>query len=224
MSAVIGGLVGALLCGVLVVATSADAATGDTAKLGEWNHAGKQTVFTSAAGTTVMIRNTKAGKIPLDLQATPGTPPLKVNRAAWIQNLNADLLDDYQAHQLVRVAHAESPNVDETGWGTGENTALTTTITAPTAGFLVINAQAQVGGNDRFYCLIEVDNVEVTGGRIFGQQTAGEGLCTSMGTKAVAAGVRTVTFIMGDRTDYTLDDAALSVIFIPFGATGNIGS
>lgn len=220
----VSGLLGGLIAVMLMAALPAVAGNGDNMIIGEKNTAKTVTRLNTRGG--LRIDNFKAGNPALILQVQPGTAAIQLNTAAWIENMHADLLDGYQAHEMMRVAHAESANIDEVAvfGASAEAAVLTATIDAPTAGFLVINAQAYIGGNDRFMCRIYVDGTEVTGGRIYGMQNAGEGLCTSMGTQSIAAGTRTVAFNLGDRTDYTVDDAALSVIFIPFGATGAVGS
>jgi len=230
-AALAGGLIGAML----MAALPAVAATDGNFILGRRNGAGSPTKLISANGITTMRITNAGGVAPLDLVAKPGVPPMKVNTSAWVKNLNADLLDGRQANQLVRLAHAHSANVDEALFGGGASAdILTTTIETPTAGFLHVTASVTVSGTtyDDFFCEIEVGATTTPGSTKFGVVDAPGGthtsgyfdICATNGVTMVPAGTHTVKFHFGNRASADLDDAALSVIFIPYGATGAVGS
>ncbi|MBU1227021.1 MAG: hypothetical protein KJ698_07410, partial [Actinobacteria bacterium] len=100
-SALTGGLVVAVVMAML----PATAATGDVAKMGQWNRAGTQTVFTAAAGTTLQVRNTRTTGIPLRLIGDASMPPMQVSSDVLVANLNADLLDGMGASAFAADGH-----------------------------------------------------------------------------------------------------------------------
>ncbi len=134
-SAFIGGLVAALTVMALPAVAAEVAAA---LQLGQSNTAHARTTLTgSVRSANLLIVNTHPGGSPLSLVSRPGEPPLKVNRVAKVRNLNADRVDGLSAHQLVRVAHAATNNVDEAIFGGGSDAdVLTVTVKAPRAGFL----------------------------------------------------------------------------------------
>jgi hypothetical protein len=84
---------------VLGVATAAMGANGQNLVLGSLNNAA--TAVTKLTGTVgggpaLRVENpsTAAGSTALELHTSAGKPPMKVNRAAKVANLNADRLDD----------------------------------------------------------------------------------------------------------------------------------
>ena len=157
-SAMILGLAGVLLGAALVSVGSADAATGDVAKVGVCNRAGKQTVFTAKAGATVMIRNQKNGKPALELRTTPSAPPMLVTSNVKVDNLNADYLDGYNASSL-RSKAGGCGNSDITD---GTNWTCTYNIDAPRAGILLMSGTVELYNSsgttpDSVWCEFEVD-------------------------------------------------------------------
>jgi hypothetical protein len=106
-------------------------------------------------------------------------------------------------------------------------TALTTTITAPGPGFLLIDAGSDVFGSaaDEYSCLIEVDAVpsvpSVRTSEFEAAAADSEENCTTETTVQVAAGSHTVDFeYTGVAATTTVDESALQVLYVPFGATG----
>jgi len=226
--ALAGGLVGAMLMAML----PAIAATGDNMIIGRRNGAGSPTKLVSGNAITTM-RITNGGMAPaLDLRTNPGVPPMAVDRAAWVQNLNADLLDGRQANELVRAAFASSANLNEaTIFGTGTAAdLLTLQITAPHKGILLISGGVDTGvgsgGYDEFTCLLEVDNVTVTGTRrvtidseLSGNDN-GEEDCSPTGGRVVNAGNHRVDLRMTGWDGVEVFDASLTALFVPFTGTG----
>ena len=96
LSSLGGAILGALLVGVLLMGMlPVEAATGDPVIAGAANQAGKATKMRSIGPSTLKLINTRgAGGVALDLVTPTGIPPMRVNRAAWVQNLNTDLLDN----------------------------------------------------------------------------------------------------------------------------------
>ena len=104
-------------------------------------------------------------------------------------------------------------------------TALTTTITAPGPGFLLINAGSDVFGSaaDVYNCFIEVDGVQSTPSLRTSEfnTTENEDNCATETTVQVAAGSHTVDFeFTGVAATTTVDESALQVLYVPFGANG----
>ncbi|MEA2333002.1 MAG: hypothetical protein QOH58_3140 [Thermoleophilaceae bacterium] len=106
-------------------------------------------------------------------------------------------------------------------------TVLTTTITAPGPGFLLINAGSDVFGSaaDALDCWIEVDETQsppsIRTIEIDGAANSEED-CTTETTVQVGAGSHKVDLEGLDvAPTTTFDEAALQVLFVPFGATGS---
>src|SRR3954453_7196887 len=79
------------------VAGVADAATGGSFILGNANSAdAKTSLSANVAAAAMQLRNdsTVAGATALQLTVGPGRPPLSVNSATKVANLNADKLDN----------------------------------------------------------------------------------------------------------------------------------
>ena len=138
---------------------------------------------------------------------------------------NANTVGGHAANSLVRVASAGADSdalVGESG------TALSTAITAPSAGFLVINAGSDVVVTDpvadvAVECSIEVDGTEsLPSVRIIslGADNTEEN-CTTETVVQVGAGDHTVDFEYADvDATTTVGASSLQVLFVPFGATG----
>ena len=185
----------------------------------------------SVAGPSLQVDNnsTGTGATALDLQTEAGKPPLTVNSAARVANLNADKVDGKDADQLVRVASfvGESPLANGT-----DGTVATTTITAPAPGFLVVDAGSDLRNtleSDEVECLIEVDNVFAPGSGRFMELNASQGRvnrdenCSTNTVVSVAAGTHTVELVGGVTAPNTSwGDTALSAIYIPFNGTGAV--
>ena len=172
----------------------------------------------SVAGPSLSIDNnsTSASATALDLRVEPGKTPMKVNSGMKVANLNVDKVDGRSPNQLTRVAFAQnSPRRTE------RDTTLETSITAPTAGFLLINATTNITQDDNNVIgLISVDgsfddpslkDLSVDGDEIFTTETV----------VPVEAGDHTVSFKAFTSIDTTVyEGTTLSALFVPFGAGG----
>jgi len=204
---------------------------GDAFLLGTPNHVDARTTLRGTLDdTNLRIVNQGTGRA-LALFTEPGVPPLQVNQSTRVPKLNADRIDDWDANQLIRVAHAETKDAPDI-----EGDILTASITAPEDGFLVITAGANAGGGDleRVNCRVEVDDITVTGSRRGmavhwpgGSHTYGaDEHCSPSGTQAVTAGTHNVSLHIEDQDwpassiTLRLFNASLSVIYVPFGPTG----
>lgn len=106
-------------------------------------------------------------------------------------------------------------------------TALTTTITAPTNGILVISAGADTfrGTNDAvLQCWIERNSTIVTGSIRFVTLTTNvtSADCHTEVAIAVAPGEHVVEFVTHQDSDVSADDGALTVTWIPFAGDGSV--
>jgi hypothetical protein len=127
---------------------------------------------------------------------------------------------------LTRVASASDDNNAHVFLTSGVATILSTSITAPSAGFLFITAGSDVynGADDSIAsCWIEVDGTEFDPSeRTIDVDSAynREEDCTTEATIPVGAGSRTVVF-RADSDPLTWDEATLNVLFVPFDGNGN---
>ncbi len=210
-----------MLALVFGMATTALAGTGVGARfdLGKANTVNQiSKLVGSVAGPSLQIDNNSDGvsATALDLQVEPGKSPMKVNSVTKVADLNADKLDGKSANQLTRITFAQNaPRRIE------RDTTLEASITAPTAGFLLINATTAVTQNDNNVIgFISVDgnfddpslkDISVEGSEIFATETV----------VPVEAGEHTVSFkAFTSRDDTAYEGTTLSALFVPFGADG----
>jgi len=200
----------------------------------------------------------RGGGTPLKLVTKDGSPPLKINSSAKVIRLNADKLDGLDsasflgataqatdsdsvdgrdANTLIRIAfHAsdELPDGDDgAAFNGGVGQALTVSIAAPTAGWLVITGNIDArnfAGTDAFTCELWVDGSAVTGTEM-ASQLDGSGAtnrdedCTTHGVQEVAAGPHAVTFRLASvDTTHDFHDGSMSALFVPFDGTGAVSS
>jgi len=228
--AVVAALIGSLI-GLSVPAIAA--AVGDPMELGVGNTVTRRTALTRTQVGTALAVTAKGGGSPLKLVSKDGSPPMKVNSSAKVVRLNADKLDDRHASALLRVAFDSSddmPNGNDSGTytgGTGE--PLSVSITAPTAGWLVISGTVDTANPDAdsvYECHLHMDGSLVIGS-VMSSQLDGAGTtneredCTTQGVQEVAAGGHTVTLQLTNVIATTLfGDGSLSAMFVPFDGTG----
>lgn len=150
-------------------------------------------------------------------EATLGQVPSALNAANAANAGNANTLDGLDANSLIRVASASASDT------TTSTTLLTTSITAPTSGFLVMTATIDIfGASTSAECHLDVDGTDIAASsRVRGG--AGEDDCATNATLAVAAGAHTVNF-EGGAAGLVWNERSLDVLFVPFGATGAIAS
>ncbi len=104
LSGLAGVLAGALLIGA---GPSVAGVVGDAFRLGQTNSVSKQTTLNASGKHVLALSNTGPGG-GLRISTAKGKPPLTVNRATRVANLNADKLDGYHASQLARLSTATS--------------------------------------------------------------------------------------------------------------------
>jgi len=212
------------------------AKVGDPVELGVNNTVGRQTALIRTRVGTALAVTAKGGGSPLKLVSKDGSPPMKVNSSAKVVRLNADRLDNRHADALLRVAFdvlADLPDGDTSTFTFGEGEPLSVSITAPTAGWLVITGTIDAfnfTGDDTYACFFRVDGSPVDG-TTMGSKLDGTGStnlhedCTTHGVQEAAAGPHTVTFALidvGTTTDF--GSGSLSAMFVPFDGTGGTSS
>jgi len=142
VSALLGAVVGGLIVGSL---GPAGAATGDPVLAGMVNQAKATTVLTGLAGA-----------VPLKLVSGRGVPPLQVNSATRVAQLNSDRLDSYHANGLARVAFCAEGDAPD-----GVDYACSMALAAPASGYLVMSGSADtwrsVDGGDLAHCEFTLD-------------------------------------------------------------------
>jgi hypothetical protein len=200
-----------ILALVLGAASTALGADGKPFLLGDSNVATKvSTLVKRGAGPA------------LELRVGSGAP-LKVNSSQKVARLNADQVDGMSANGVVRVASASA---DQALVG-GSGDVLSTSIVAPSRGFLIMNASTDVAasGDDLVVCSLEVDGEDIAStDRVVGtldiERPSLEEICSTNGTVPVKAGRHTVDFeaIMGSGT--RLEGSNLDVLFVPFDGAG----
>jgi hypothetical protein len=200
-----------ILALVLGVASTALGADGKPFLLGNSNAATKvSTLVKSGAGPA------------LELRVGSGAP-LKVNSSQKVAKLNADQVDGMSANGMVRVASASADQAL-----VGENgDVLSTSIVAPSRGFLVMNASTDVAasGDDLVVCSLEIDSEDIAStDRVVGtsdiDRTSEEEICSTNGTVPVNAGRHTVDFEAIKGSGTRLEGSNLDVLFVPFDGAG----
>ncbi len=151
---------------------------------------------------------------------------LSGNDPATAPSVNADRVDGRNANQLVRVAY---DTADDDALVGVSGTALTTTIDAPSAGFLLISASSDLTGTawGSVYCQIVVnDSVLDHSRRTNTLEFVDDDNCATDGIYLVlAGGTFTVDFdfeLGGIAATTTVDEATLTVLFVPFGSDGSV--
>jgi hypothetical protein len=99
---------------------------------------GVSAVGKSATAAAARVANTGGGP-GIRIETTGGAAPLSVNSAARVVNLNADLLDGYDATQLGRVSMANSTSLFNP---TTTTVLATVTINVPKQGFVMVQGYA----------------------------------------------------------------------------------
>jgi len=220
LAALAGVLTGTLLVSVI----PAVAGNGEPLVLGEANKAGRST-WLASQGPSVLKLNNTAGNVALDLRVQPGAAPLAVDSPKRVVDLNADRLDGRHARELIRVAYAETNNAPETA------SILSTEITAPQAGFLIMSASvdsSMVSSYDDFACGLKVDGSYIDETLRFsiidyagaGHTRNSQENCSTTGVNPVDAGTHTVTFAGSNLDDVNFGRATLWALYVPFDGTG----
>jgi hypothetical protein len=137
---------------------------------------------------------------------------------------NADTVGGYSPDQLVRSAFSQIDN-DALVGPSGPAAVRSTTIEAPTSGYLLVNAGSDVfGGPTTGRCGIRVNGTLILSSEREWQLGAGntEEDCTTESTAQVPAGTHTVDLfaVNGIAAGARYDEAELQILFVPFGASG----
>ena len=204
-------------------------ANGDPIQAGVVNKTDSRTALRSASnGSTLQLQNT-SGATALDLRTKAGVPPLKVNRATRVPRLNADRVDGKHANQLIRAAFGSTEDAAD-----DDGDAVTTTITAPAAGILVMSGSiesfADEGQEDFFSCRLTVGGSVVTGTERDSKvhdsgadhTSNNEENCSTDGAQVVAAGTHNVALNINNQDTAQFEAASVWVIWVPFDGTGAV--
>ena len=147
-----------------------------------------------------------------------------MKRLATNQVVDAASVEGLTAAELSpRAAFASSDDVSGQG-----GTPLTTTITVPVDGILIINASVGLRRFDDVStngvsCFVDIDETMLTGS-LMNVEVGGSGdineTCATGGAAVVAAGVHTIDFGLAIAPDTVPGRAFLTVLFVPFDANG----
>lgn len=193
------------------------------------NKASRVTAFTSGGTATVKIINTKAG-VPLQLQGAGHVPPMVVSSGTKGQHLNADMLDGVSS--VVLAPRASTALTMDGPDGAAANTeVLSTTIIAPEAGLLPINAKMEMerttAGVDNVGCMFRVNGGNVLGSAMWVELVGTDGYqednWVNSGFHYVSgSGTYTVSFLFWSVSDGTnLKEGTLWALYVPVdGSTG----
>ncbi len=216
-SALAGLIVGVMLVAVL----PAGADNGDPIYLGQANTAKSTTRISVNYG--MVIRSFRADVPAATFKVSSGAP-IAVNSTGLVEHLNADLLDGFDAANLIRSGYTSTDNA-----GNQNGDALTITITTPGPGYLLISASLDSKINvlsDEFGCLLQVDDVALPGTTRtiqLDRTSSGEDHtdeCATDGATAVAKGAHTVDLHITDWDSALLGEASMWILFVPFGIDG----
>jgi hypothetical protein len=210
------------------------AANGGPFLLGSGNTATAPTSLSApiAGGRTLRVVNTStaAGSSALALTVGNGRPPMIVNSDARVVNLNADMLDNLHADQLVRVGRGYTQNGISTATFT---TKAEVTLDIPVRGFVLLNGQVslQTSSNTCNPCYLQMQFRDETSmdASLATITSLGNGVAiahntvlTSSWVFPVAPGERTFALQTGGTPgDPVITfNPAVTALFIPFGPDG----
>ena len=128
---------------------------------------------------------------------------------------DSDQLDGLDANQLMRAASGAIGDAPD-----ANGDAVTASITAPQAGFLVISGSLEAAGtSDDFGCRLSLDTSPISSSD---RNTSLQGLavCSTDGMLPVTAGAHTVALVTFGWDSAAFGNATVWVVFVPFGATG----
>lgn len=145
--------------------------------------------------------------------------------AAGAVPTDAKTLNGFAANGLARTAVAFSNSQTNK---TGQATILTTNITAPGPGYLVVNASTDVRSttDDFVSCSLQMDDVGMDGSGRFLATKIGASFpeisCVSGSTMPVQAGQHKIDFEgQGADADVKWGRSSLQATFVPFGPDGS---
>jgi len=227
----------ALVLGLFTSGIVAGAAGGPLI-LGQGNAAsGKTTGLSSNKnnGPVMRIRNPgnhrgldieTEGGIPLKLNGPTNKAPMLVNSGVNVTNLSADKVDGWDANSITRIGFANDDFVV-----IGADSRITTTITAPSRGWIAINGSASIfnasATPDGVECTIEVNDAPVLGSRraidVDGLAAGDAVNCASTGGYRVCgSGTYTIDLEFSNIAAQTsVTEASLTAVFSPFSGSGS---
>jgi len=183
---------------------------------------------------TTALTADRAGEADSATRAELATTALTADRAGEADSAaragDADRVNGLQASDLSRVAFT-SDSEPLTG-ELNDDVVLSTTITAPTAGFLVLRGSAEMdnpGTTDAVGCAVRVPDLPVdqtdsgAGLRLGGNSDIGhQGTCATSFVLEVPAGEHTVALLATtNHSGSFVRNRTLSVEFVPFGNAGD---
>jgi hypothetical protein len=173
-------------------------------------------------GGLLAIGNANPG-VTVDVDSN-SVPPLEVNSTGLVSNLNTDLLDSFSANGLTRLAF----NSDDNDALAGVNgTAISTTITAPTRGWLHISASSDnfASAVGAINCNLDVDGTNLAASfrtMAFDGGSNTEEDCSTNAVFFTCGGTHTVALEGGAmNAGDVFDETTIEVEFHPFNGAGN---
>jgi hypothetical protein len=164
-------------------------------------------------------------------QGPPGPQgPQGADGPAGAPNPNANSVNGFPASWIVRSAYAAQPTSITVPSTTV--TLVTVPITAPTAGFLLAEAEStfSVAPTVLIHCGLDLDNAGAWPGSdaIASSESTGESptTCGKSARFPVAAGAHTMRFQAHNDGGGTLSarGGSMTVLFVPFGSVGGVGT
>jgi hypothetical protein len=214
---------------VLAVVGVAGASSGDALVLGGFNTAdrSKTTLWANTGGPALRVKNVRPGQVALRLETEGAAPPLWVDSGVWVNRLNVDEVDGYDAADLTRAAWCALDNADD-----GTDVVCEMSLDAPVAGFVILGGSADlwrnVGGDDAVTCRFVLDGTPVVGsvreivlnGDAYPDPSS-EVDCFADAGATLTAGLHTVAFETdGVALGTGVVDVGAWVLFTPFGGDG----
>lgn len=135
-------------------------------------------------------------------------------------SVNADRVDGFDAHEIVRASYDQTDSLALAGT---DGVAAETTMIAPTDGMLIIHASSHVetsSTGDSISCEIDVDGIVVAASRRgvhvdFPDQPVD--VCATDVAVEVEAGTYTIEYrFFGLLVNSVVNEAALTVLYVPF--------
>ncbi len=181
-----------------------------------------------ATGSSLVVSNPSGGSA-LGLQVNAGRAPMTVNaEAGKATNLDADKVDGYGANELVRVARANASGTTLTGT---EQNQVTVSLTAPTAGFVLVQSDYNVSGTGcpcEAWMLLRDEGSQTAPSYKIVKKAVDHGFDSgSMGwVFPVTAGSHTfrLTAFKGGGTTVGVNGPTIQALFVPFGSAGGAGT
>jgi len=222
----------ALIAVATAAGATAGAAVGEPWLLGGFNTAerNKTTLWANSNGFALRVKQVRDGQPALRLENDGAAAPLFVNSGGWVERLNVDEVDGYDAADLTRAVFCAVENAPD-----GEDLSCTAVLDAPVPGVLLVGGSAEmwrnVGWRDDVTCRITVDGVPVAGtvrdvvldgtGYEEPPPAAAEANCGTDGGTVVTAGGHDVAFeVIGVEVGTGFVGAGMWAVFTPFDGAG----